>query len=332
MGFLENLKKRQQEAGTLREEKRQKKLGHPVWVIKCPAPDHERKVKWGDYSFAKALKKYLERLGAYVVIDLHEHWEDAHAADVVLVLRGLYAYEPKQKLKNCRYYMWNISHPDMISDQEYEWYDHVFIGSAHYAHELEKRLSVPVSVLQQCTDAEIFTPEGEHYAPCEGAYLFIGNSRGVVRNSVLWSINAGVSPYIVGGGWKKIIPKHMDLVREQSVENDLIPAYYRAAKVTMNDHWDDMLQLQFVNNRIFDAVACGLPVITDVCDELREIFPTGLLYYENEEEFRACVREIEENYEEVKAKTLALRPLVCEKYSFAARAEELMQIYKRETE
>ena len=46
-----------------------------------------------------------------------------------------------------------------------------------------------------------------------------------------------------------------------------------------------MLDYQFVNNRIFDALACGLPVISDYCEELKEIFPDAVLYYNNKEEF-----------------------------------------------
>ena len=49
--------------------------------------------------------------------------------------------------------------------------------------------------------------------------------------------------------------------------------------------WKDMLDDQFVNNRIFDALACGLPVISDSCEELRNIFPDTVFYYETKEDF-----------------------------------------------
>ena len=62
-------------------------------------------------------------------------------------------------------------------------------------------------------------------------------------------------------------------MKSPSVENYELPNIYRSAKVTLNDHWDDMLQKQFINNRIFDALACGLPVISDECDELKKNIP-----------------------------------------------------------
>ena len=59
--------------------------GRPIWVIKCPAPEGKDKVLWGDYPYALALKKYLERLNCFVIIDTREDWGCEEGADVVLV-------------------------------------------------------------------------------------------------------------------------------------------------------------------------------------------------------------------------------------------------------
>ena len=52
-----------------------------------------------------------------------------------------------------------------------------------------------------------------------------------------------------------------------------------------------MLDNQIINNRIFDALACGLPVISDGCEEMKEIFPDAVLYYDTKEEFDACIQK-----------------------------------------
>ena len=132
--------------------------------------------------------------------------------------------------------------------------------------------------------------------------------------------------YTAGMGWEKFLGEHKDLIAAQTIENHLIPDLYRSAKATMNDHWDDMREKQFVNNRIFDALACGLPVISDTCDELREIFPKAVLHYSTREEYEACVRRIRDDYPAVKAEVLAQWPLIRKEYSFEARARELMRI------
>ena len=39
----------------------QKEAGNrQIWVIKCPAPEGEKKVRWGDYAYAVALKRYFD--------------------------------------------------------------------------------------------------------------------------------------------------------------------------------------------------------------------------------------------------------------------------------
>lgn len=107
--------------------------GRQVWVIKCPATEGILKYHWGDYYYALALQKYLERKGRYVILDTRQDWGCDEGADVVLVLRGKYFYRPDRRNKKCLYIMWNISHPDQVSKAEYELYDVVCAGSRYFA-------------------------------------------------------------------------------------------------------------------------------------------------------------------------------------------------------
>lgn len=305
----------------------QKEAGdRQIWVIKCPAPEGEKKVRWGDYAYAVALKRYLDRMGMYTIIDLHEDWDCEVNADVVLVLRGREFYRPDRRNSKCLYIMWNISHPEMVTEEEYKLYDIICVGSLHYAKALQQKLDIPVYPLLQCTDTELFYPDPAAEKNRGGDYLFIGNSRGVARPCVLWAAREKLPLKIWGAGWKAMLGPDKTMVQEVFIENSQIPALYRSARVTLNDHWKDMLDYQFVNNRIFDALACGLPVISDCCDELREIFPDAVLYYSNKEEFDQCVKEIETHYDEVKARVDAQWPMIKEKYSFEARARELVEM------
>ena len=307
-------------------ENRKLAKDRPIWVIKCPAPDSEKKVRWGDYAYAVALKRYLDRMGKYTVIDLYEDWNCEEDADVVLVLRGREFYRPDRRNEKCLYIMWNISHPEMVTEEEYQLYDVICVGSLCYAKELQKKITVPVVPLLQCTDTELFYPDQEAEKHRGKDYLFIGNSLNVARPCVLWAAKDKLPLKIWGAGWKAMLGPDKTMVQDVFIENSDIPALYRSARVTLNDHWKDMLDYQFVNNRIFDALACGLPVISDCCDELREIFPDAVLYYSNQEEFQKCVAQLENDYDAIKARVDAQWPMIKEKYSFEARARELVEI------
>lgn len=300
--------------------------GRSVWVIKCPAPEGTMKVGWGDYAYAVTLKRYLERLGIYTVLDTREDWGCEENADVVLVLRGCCFYRPDRRNSKCLYIMWNISHPEMVTAEEYELYDVICVGSRYYAEQLKQKLSVPVFPLLQCTDTELFCPAENKKTVPQWNYIFVGNSRGIARSCVMWAVEERLPIRIWGNGWNKILPDDQELVEAPFIENSQIPDLYRSAKVTLNDHWEDMREKQFVNNRVFDALACGLPVISDTCQELQDIFPDAVLYYSNKEEFRKCIRQIEENYDEIKERVLDQWNMIQEEYSFECRAKQLVEI------
>lgn len=303
--------------------------GRPIWIIKCPAPEGEAKIRWGDYSFAMSLKRELGKNGVYVLIDTREDWGCETDADVVLALRGSYLYRPDRRNAKCLYIMWNISHPDMVTTEEYKLYDIVCVGSYHYARELKEKIPVPVIPLLQCTDTELFFPPKEVPSSFEREYIFIGNSRGVARNSVMWAIEEHLPLRIWGSGWNRILKDHMDLIEAPHIENCKIPELYRTSKVALNDHWEDMREKQFINNRIFDVLACGLPVISDTCQELKELFPEAVLHYETKEEFDNCIKRIECDYDTVRSKVREQWPLIQKEYSFAARARQLIELAKQ---
>ena len=308
--------------------------GRPLWVIKCPAPEGPVKVRWGDYAYAVTLKRYLDRLGVYTVVDTREDWGCEEDADVVLVLRGCHFYRPDRRNARCLYIMWNISHPEMITSEEYELYDVVCVSSNYYAKCLQEKVKEPVLPLLQCTDTELFYPaeesgDDQSAVQAKGDYIFIGNSRGVARRCVIWSAQNQLPLKIWGSGWKAMLGQNKGMVQDTSIENSQIPDLYRSAKATLNDHWKDMLDYQFVNNRIFDALACGLPVISDYCEELKEIFPDAVLYYNNKEEFDDCIMQLETHYDEIKEKVAKQWPLIREQYSFEARARELLKIEEK---
>ena len=76
------------------EDRRRLADGRQIWVIKAGFPNEPVKKYWSEYAFSNSLKKYLERLGYYVVIESCDEWYDDETADAVIVLRGHKEYFP----------------------------------------------------------------------------------------------------------------------------------------------------------------------------------------------------------------------------------------------
>ena len=295
---------------------------HLTWLIKNPAPNDHNGKKWGDYHFGKGLAKYLERLGQTVHTDYHPNWDTGKRADVVLVLRGIYPYVPKDR--KMMHILWNISHPENISSEEYERYDVVCTASRSHAEMLRKKISRPVHDLLQCTDHELFNTQFAVKDEQRYDFIFVGGNYARKRYGVLWALELGVPLKIWGRNWETDISS--EHIIQNYIDNDKLPFLYGRAKATLNEHWPDMLQFGFMSNRILDALACGLPVISDYHEDFKKVFPREILFYTNKEELAWCINKVNFSYEDVISKTSAAVTRVHEEFSFKKRAEELMNI------
>ncbi|MDJ0765683.1 MAG: glycosyltransferase [Myxococcota bacterium] len=293
------------------------------WLIKNPAPSDKRKKKWGDYHFGRSLTKYLTRLGLKVSTDYQPHWDNKKKSDIVLVLRGMYSHQRTAANRNALHVLWNISHPESVSLEEYQSYDLVFVASNEWAVRLKELISVPVFALLQCTDAEAFYQRPLKNNKQREGVVFVGNSRGVPRYGILWAIELGIDVSIWGRDWRRFVDYRY--IKGNYLDNKKLGQLYSSSSVSLNDHWDDMKNCGFINNRVFDALACGLPIISDYHESLHKLFPSEIMYYRNRDELRACFNKIATSYPDVLEKTNAARERVVERYTFANRANSLSE-------
>ncbi|MCM3616827.1 glycosyltransferase [Sutcliffiella horikoshii] len=292
------------------------------WIIKNPAVANHKQLNSGDYHIGRSLTKYLERRGIHVTTDYYPKWNKKRKADVVFVIRGRFPYKTS---KNSINIMWNISHPESIKLSEYKRYDIIFVASTKYAEILKRKLKKPVFPLLQCTDIEEFQ-ETDSTLKREG-FIFVGNTRGVKRECVPWSVELNIPIQVWGSGWERWIDKKY--IVDTYVRNEDLGKLYSKSQVILNDHWGDMKKYGFINNRTYDALACGLPIISDYHPALEKLFPTGILFYNNKNELAECYKEIQNSYDDVKKNTECLTKKVREEFSFEQRVKEILNILKK---
>lgn len=291
------------------------------FAIKIGTPSQAVREEWGDYHFAVALRRAFTRQGHSVRIDCLDEWyrPETLGDDVVLVLRGLSKYEPKSHQVNL---MWNISHPDKVSDEEYEGYDHVFVASASYSKVLAARLRVPVTALLQCTDPELFNPDVELRERHE--VLFVGNSRKVLRPIVKETLSAGLPLSVFGTRWETIIPA-LNL-KGTHIPNRELAGHYASAGVVLNDHWDTMREHGFLSNRLFDAAACGARIVTDRLEGLDEVFGDLVLQYDKPAGLKTAVDRLLRETAEERGQRLALARQIMQAHNYDVRAESILSV------
>ena len=288
-------------------------------AIKIAAPRRDVFAEWGDFHFADSLRQELESLGYLVRIDALCDWNNSavNADDVVLVLRGLSAYEPKRHQINL---MWMISHPDKITEDELNKYDHVFVASEHHAAALKDILNTDISFLPQCTDARRFNPEVP-MLDVRPDVLFVGNSRNAFRRIVRDAIMTGQPLEVYGTRWHGIIPDRY--IKGQNIPNSQLASYYRSANVVLNDHWDTMRDKGFISNRVFDVLASGGRLISDPVEGMQPIFGDMVEIYEGKNELSSLVAGLKSEPEGMQVERDRFAEKVLEKHSFGARARTI---------
>ncbi|MEB8430922.1 glycosyltransferase [Cocleimonas sp. KMM 6892] len=291
----------------------------PSIVIKTPVTKWRRAKNWGDYHMAVLLKKELEVEGYNVLIQILPEWynDEGNTCDIAIVFRGLSRYEPQSHQINI---MWNISHPDLVSNDEYESYDKVFIASSYWTEQVSNSVSTDVETMLQCTDASRFKePTEEQKKEHHQQILFVGNSRGHLRKVIadLMPIDFDLSIY--GKNWSKLISKKY--LKGKYIRNTELHKYYGSADILLNDHWDDMRNKGFVSNRLFDGLASGAFIVSDKVKEMGRL-SDFVETYETKEELTEKISHYLKYPEERLSKVTKGREYVLSNHTFKDRAKQ----------
>ncbi|MFF7292086.1 glycosyltransferase [Microbacterium sp. NPDC008134] len=291
------------------------------WAIKTASPAGPVGETWGDTHFGRSLASALESLGQEAVVDAREaqRRETDYLDDVVIHLRGLDEFVPSPATLS---YLWVISHPDMVSRAEAQRFDRVFAASLSWSAQQSLRWGIPVEALLQCTDPERFHPGPAAPRLGTGGPLFVGNSRGVPRPTVMESVRAGLPLDLYGGDWKRFIPA--DAITGERVDNAELGKLYATASVVLNDHWADMQREGFISNRLFDVVAAGGRAFSDDVPGIDQIFGGAVQTYDAVSEIVPFLEsDLDERFPDADALG-GISERIREEHSFAARARILL--------
>ena len=287
--------------------------------IRIGVPRWDVAESWGDYHFARAVQRSLERVGHPTRVHFFPDWSSAAAArdPVALHVFGLEEAPTRRAQLNL---LWQISHPDLASPELYDRYDAAFVASDWFARRMAGRTRTPVRALHQATDPERFRPDptGPRHE-----LLFVANSRSVARKVVVDLAGTTHDLAVYGTGWREdlIEPR---FVRGEGIPNVEVGRYYSSAAIVLNDHWPDMRAQGFISNRIYDALACAAFVISDDVEGIAAEFDDGVLTYRERPELEALIERYLGDPEERARIAARGRAAVLARHTFDQRAAEIL--------
>lgn len=296
----------------LRRSKKQK------WAIVTSAPKGEAGRQWGDYWFAQDLADALQAEGVTATVHSRAgaNSDARHEDDVVVVLRGLRRVIPNNT--NAKWFLWVISHPELIEPGEASQYTRAFAASESWNPGGELGAFTP---LLQATNVDRFVPVDQ---PAKSEVLFVGSTRGQFRPIVRDALAQGIPLSLYGVGWSEFVDPN--LIKGEFLENSRLPVAYSNAAIVLNDHHLDMAANGFLSNRLFDAVAAGARVVSDPAMGLAKVFGSSVVEYQSPEH----LAEIVANPDSYFPDSTTDRERIRQEHSFAARARYLIEQANRD--
>jgi glycosyltransferase involved in cell wall biosynthesis len=294
-------------------------------VLTVAAPSEKVAARWGDWHLARAFAAAIRRHGHVVRVQTFDHVDDlaGRACDVHCVVRGL---RRVRRTSGQAHVIWVISHPEDIEAAECDEADLVLVASARFAESLRRRTHTPVEVMLQATDVTRFHP-----VPVDPRHAhdvaIVAKSRNVFRPAVADALAAGVRPAIYGSGWEPFVDPA--LVVCEYVANEELATVYSSVGVLLNDHWQTMRAEGFVSNRLFDALACGTPVISEDLPEIAELFDGAVLTYHDADELRALIASTLAGPVGARERAARGGELVRHHHTFDHRAEQFLDALRR---
>jgi hypothetical protein len=275
---------------------------------------------WGDHHFARALMRAFARRGVACRLlfrDTCRQWAAPAPDRLLLVLRG--KFRPEQEWLQAMAYrqklLWLISWPDDLLAEELPVYDRIYVASRADLPRVAGMGCVPCQHLLQASE---FSLEGPP-RPARGGLLFVGNCRDRPRPLVAAFHAAGLRLALFGQGWAE----HGIPARGGQIANAALPLLYRRSLAVLNDHQPAMRQHGYLSNRVYDVLACGVPVITDgVADCPEELRPALVEHGEGADPLESLEQVVRLRSDRHLLRQVALR--VHHEHSFDARVRTLL--------
>jgi GT2 family glycosyltransferase len=294
-------------------------------ALTVAAPSSKVAPRWGDWHLAEAFARSLRRLGHSVRVQTADRADhpSVRCCDVHVVLRGVQAF---RRSPGQRHVLWIISHPEAIDPRECDEADLVLVASPRLAAHLRERTATPVEVLLQATDPQRFRPlppDDGHAHPV----AVVAKPRDVLRKSVADALAVGIRPAIYGSGWDELVDP--TLVVSDYVPNQILPVVYSSIGLLLIDHWDGMRAWGMISNRVFDALACGTPVISDFLPEVRELFGDAVPMFRDGAELRSLVDASLTDPGAARQRAAAGREQVLAAHTFDHRAKTFLEALAR---
>lgn len=290
--------------------------------IQTPVPRPRAQAHWGDHAFAVSLAEALERAGHKTEIRTVAEWNvDGPEDQIDIVLRGDRPYE--RRLGHLTMF-WVLYFDDLGAvRQDMIQADHVFAAGQPVVDDLANIFGTDaVSLMPQAVDSTRMMPPAPSVARV--GTTFVGIAKRFRRPIVRQALRAQLPLQLWGRGWDTT--PAAEFHRGDRLSAEELGPVYAGSQIVLNDHRPDMSKFGIPSNRIFDALACATPVITDPVAWLPEEVLPFVHQVSNARELIAAAEAISAEDETRHTARRDFAEKVRQDHSFDARAAKMIEM------
>jgi hypothetical protein len=167
--------------------------------------------------------------------------------------------------------------------------DIVFTGSLKRYHEFQKS-GINAYFVPQFTSSENFYPAYDKKYQTDVLYIANQWPDHPVRQTVQFALDKGIKLDIYGNNWDNVLKDtNAALWKAKQIPNNQLKYYYSSAKIVLNDMRKNMLDADFINNRVFDVTACKGFLISSYSPAIKEIYGDTIPMFQTADELKSLV-------------------------------------------
>ena len=289
------------------------------FAIKLPVPRPRVQNRWGDFHFGVALMEALQRAGHRARVQTRKDWNVVESPDEIdIVLKGGANYAPVSGRRTVFWLMSKVG----LTEEEKIGGDHFFVAGKPALDDVASLVGEDrTSLLPQAFDPARMTPPAA--VTNRGPAVFVGIARDGSRPMVRFALETNSKISLWGNGWEHT--EANEFLMGERVENEKLTEVYRSASAVLNDHTRAMLSAGIPSNRIFDALACATPVITDDVGWFPEDIEPYLYIVRDKIEFSEALAAAQNENLDRRMERIAFARQMRQSHSFDARAASIVE-------
>ncbi len=294
--------------------------------------DEGENVFAGDYFTASELGDSLKEFGWNISFltrkGLHD-WYDV-GSDVDILISMLESYDPR-KIRCSNRSLIKIAWPRnwferWIYNPGLSKYDFIFASSETACNFIEEKTELKTFLLPIATNPNNFNNGVQPREEFVSDYCFTGSYWGYPRD-IIEFLDPDSIPYkfkLFGKNWEDF--DKFKLYYQGFINYFELPKLYASTKIVIDDVNRGAKNFGAVNSRVYDALACGILVLTNGVIGAEETFKGKLPVFHSKEELNNLIEYYLSNEDERILKVKELQKFVLENHTYYNRAKFLKKI------